>query len=138
MTGESDLATLIAGMNPRLAEGEFVFCSLSDDAYEKLSIRPISAFRESEGTSVILLRHDADAEDLNYDFVASMIELQVHSSLQAVGFLAAIARELAQAGVSVNAVSAYYHDYLFVPMERASQAMHILEGMTEESLRSSR
>jgi hypothetical protein len=45
------------------------------------------------------------------------------SSLNAVGLIAAIAGRLAHAGISVNAVSAYFHDYLFVPTDKADEAM---------------
>jgi hypothetical protein len=52
----------------------------------------------------------------------------VHSALTAVGFLAAITTRLAEAGISVNAVSAYYHDHLFVPWERREEAMEVLKN----------
>ncbi|RVD48425.1 ACT domain-containing protein, partial [Mesorhizobium sp. M2D.F.Ca.ET.140.01.1.1] len=62
-----------------------------------------------------------------------MITLNIHSSLEAVGFLAAITTRLAAAGMSVNPVSAFYHDHLFVPAERAEEAMAILAKLVEES-----
>jgi hypothetical protein len=49
--------------------------------------------------------------------------LTVHSSLEAVGFLAAITARLAETGISVNVVSAFYHDHLFVPHDRADEAL---------------
>ena len=55
-----------------------------------------------------------------------MITLNVHSALDAVGFLAAVVSLLASAGISVNAVSAYHHDHLFVPVARADEAMRLL------------
>ena len=58
-----------------------------------------------------------------------MITLAVHSSLEAIGFLAAITAQLADAGISVNAVSAFYHDHLFVPEHRASEALQLLQNM---------
>lgn len=58
-----------------------------------------------------------------------MITLTVHSSLEAVGFLAVITRHLAQHSISVNAVSAYHHDHLFVPVHRADEAMRLLGDM---------
>ena len=62
-----------------------------------------------------------------------MITLNVHSSLEAVGFLAAITARLAAAGMGVNPVSAYFHDHLFVPADRVDEAMAILEGLAAEN-----
>lgn len=56
--------------------------------------------------------------------------MQVHSSLEAVGFIAAIANKLAENGISVNVVSAYYHDHLFVSSEKAEQVMQLLAEMS--------
>jgi hypothetical protein len=55
-----------------------------------------------------------------------MNSLMVHSSLDAVGFLAAITAKLAAGGISVNPVSAFYHDHLFVPVDKAEMAMNLL------------
>jgi hypothetical protein len=38
-----------------------------------------------------------------------------------------LASELARAGISVNPVSAFHHDHLFVPWERREEAMMLLE-----------
>jgi len=62
--------------------------------------------------------------------VFRMITLTNHSSLNTVGFLAIITRELAQHGISVNPVSAYYHDYLFVPVSMVHKAMHVLKKLS--------
>jgi uncharacterized protein len=58
-----------------------------------------------------------------------MITLRIHSSLEAVGFLARIAAELARLGISVNVVSAFHHDHLFVPAGRAEEAMAALRAL---------
>ena len=50
----------------------------------------------------------------------------MHSSLEAVGLLAEVARRLAAHGISVNVVSGYYHDHLFVPVDRAEEALAAL------------
>ncbi len=133
MSGERDLQILLSSMSPQLIEGEFVFCSDIEENFGKLSIRSIATFRESEGISAIVQKQDADDMGLEYEFIARMIKLGVHSSLNAVGFIAAIAGRLAQAGISVNPVSAYFHDYLFVPTNKADEAMRILEGLTNDS-----
>ncbi|WP_236738880.1 ACT domain-containing protein [Chroogloeocystis siderophila] len=48
------------------------------------------------------------------------------TSLDAVEFLATITSKLAQYSISVNPVSAYYHDLLFVPAARAREVMQLL------------
>ncbi|MGY4371427.1 hypothetical protein ACVW1A_007492 [Bradyrhizobium sp. LB1.3] len=72
-------------------------------------------------------REEAEAAGLSYAFASRLITLTVHSALDAVGFLAAITARLAAAGISVNAVSAFYHDHLFVPADRADEAMAVLQ-----------
>ena len=88
-------------------------------------------FREREGTTLVVRREEAEGAGLAYQFASRLITLTVHSSLEAVGFLAEITGRLAEAGISVNAVSAYYHDHLFVPEHRADEALQLLENMSE-------
>jgi len=133
MSGERDLRVLLSNMNPSLSEGEFVFCSLDEARLGKLEVHPIATFRESEAISAIIPRQYADDEGLEYSFVAKLITIGVHSSLDAVGLIAAIAGKLAEAGISVNPVSAYFHDYLFVPTDKAHEAMAALEEMIGDS-----
>ncbi|SDB45889.1 ACT domain-containing protein [Desulfonatronum thiosulfatophilum] len=58
------------------------------------------------------------------------ITLEVRSLLTAVGFLALITARLARAGISVNPVSAFHHDHLFVPWEMKE---HVLAELIELS-----
>jgi len=60
--------------------------------------------------------------------------LEVHSSLEAVGFIARIATELAKHDMGVNPVSGFFHDHLFVPDGREQDALQILEEMAHECL----
>lgn len=57
----------------------------------------------------------------------------MHSALDAVGLTAAVAHELAGAGVSCNVVAGFHHDHLFVPYEVADRAMALLEGLSRRS-----
>lgn len=63
---------------------------------------------------------------LDASFRCRPITLKVHSSLEAVYLLATVTTRLAAADISVNAVSAFYHDHLFVAPERAEEACAIL------------
>ncbi|MBC7228393.1 MAG: ACT domain-containing protein [Thermoflexales bacterium] len=130
MNGETDLKTLLAAMQPVLHELPYVFCSVSRDIYDKLPFEPLGTFREQEGVTIIVTQQQASDNGFPFDMTWACITLQVHSSLSAVGFLAVITSRLAKAGISVNPVSAYYHDHLFVPWESRWQVMDILKELS--------
>ncbi|MGX9179389.1 ACT domain-containing protein [Mesorhizobium sp. BHbdii] len=133
MAGETDLKKLLATMTPELRPGIYVFATLPPAAPVPDSLETVMLFREREGTTVIALEEEAKAAGLATIFRCRMVTLNVHSSLEAVGFLAAITARLAAAGMGVNPVSAFYHDHLFVPADRAEEAMELLEKLAEES-----
>lgn len=69
--------------------------------------------------------------------MAGWITLRVHSALDAVGLTAAVARELADAGLSCNVVAGFHHDHLFVEQARADEALAVLHRLAERAARSS-
>jgi hypothetical protein len=89
--------------------------------------------REDEGPSLILRREAAERLGYACAHVCRRITLHVRSSLAAVGFLARVCAALAGAGISVNAVSAFHHDHLFVPPERAAEALERLAREAREA-----
>lgn len=58
-----------------------------------------------------------------------MITLNVHSSLEAVGFIAVVAQRLKEIGVGVNPVSGFFHDHLFVPPGREEEVSNALREL---------
>jgi len=130
----TDLKTLIRSMNPHLVPDVFVFVTIPNGTAIPIDIEPMMLFYEDEGTTLILPRDQALKAGLTASFPARMITLKIASSLEAVGFLAAITAALAKAGIAVNPVSAFHHDHLFVPEGRAGQAMTILHAMAETGL----
>ena len=133
MPGEGNLETLLQNMKPEMQEGIFVFCSLPEHEEIPAALRPVHIFREREGTTLIVRREEAEAAGLTHQFASRMITLTVHSSLEAIGFLAAVTGRLAAAGISVNAVSAFYHDHLFVPAHKADEALRHLQDMNNQA-----
>ncbi len=115
-------------MNPELRDEEFVFCSVANDGGLRCRDKAVFTFQESEGTTLVLPREDAEKARLAFTYPCRMITLTVHSSLEAVGFLAAITGLLAKHGISVNPVSAYHHDHLFVPADRAEEAFALMRA----------
>ncbi|KJC34508.1 ACT domain-containing protein [Bradyrhizobium sp. LTSP857] len=130
MTGERDLDALLRHMKPEMRPGIFVFCMIPPNEPIPASTSPLLTFREQEGTTLVILREEAEAAGLRTAFASRLITLTIHSALNAVGFLAAITARLAEAGISVNAVSAFHHDHLFVPADKADEAMAILQEMS--------
>ncbi len=136
-TGEINLSVLLSTLQFSVHPNVFVFvfASAANDSSSSpalLSQLPPSAiqmsFREAEGTTVITALDGLKeyCPDLEYQFPCRMITLQVHSSLEAIGFMAIIASELAGKGISCNPVSGYYHDHLFVPVAMVDDALEVL------------
>jgi hypothetical protein len=132
MTAVRDLHDLCRQMTPSIAHGVFVYCTFSDFRLPQ-GLEPICTFHESEGLTAIVGKSQAEAAGVPYTFPCRLITLAVHSSLDAVGFLACITDRLAQAGIACNAVAAFHHDHLFVPEARAAETLELLHGLAAEA-----
>ncbi|MGA5410254.1 ACT domain-containing protein [Streptomyces lavendulocolor] len=132
MSAERDLTRLVAGMRPELNRGRFVFVSVEGTAVPP-GLHPVVTVAESEGLTLVVPQEEADTASLPYDYVAGWITLRVHSALDAVGLTAAVARQLADAGLSCNVVAGFHHDHLFVEHARAGEALTALRRLAEDS-----
>ena len=115
-------------MSPELTKRDLVFCSVNKDI--DMKIIPLMVFREKEGATLIIKKEQADEYGLEYDGIWDMITLNVNSDLKSIGFLAKITDSLAKESISVNPVSAYYHDHLFVLQEKSKDALKILQDLS--------
>lgn len=131
MAGERDLTKLLGGMRPRLNPGRYVFTVVTGPA--PAGVKPVVTVAEDEGLTLVLRKEEADAAGLAYAYVTGWITLRVHSALEAVGLTAAVAQALAQAGLSCNVVAGCHHDHLFVPYERAAEAVELLEALAADA-----
>jgi uncharacterized protein len=128
VTGETDLGRLLAGLDPVLHDGEYFFVTRADREVPA-GADPVMTFDEDEGRTLILPRGQAEAAGLAGEFSCAWITLRIHSSLAAVGMLAAITRALTDAGISCNPVAGYFHDHLFVQHDRAQDAVTVLREL---------
>lgn len=135
---ERDLARLLAGLTPTLAEEPYVFAAAPDAGADDRDLvpPPFAQVREAEGVTWVLPRAQADGAGLRYDFVAGRITLEVASALDAVGLTAALAGRLAEAGIACNVIAGRHHDHLFVPHGAAERALALMRDLSAEAPRS--
>ncbi|MEV7568484.1 ACT domain-containing protein [Streptomyces tanashiensis] len=131
MNAERDLTRLLAGMRPELDPGRYVFTTVDGPA--PAGVAPVVTVTEPEGLTLVVRQEEADAAGLAYAYVAGWITLRVHSALDAVGLTAAVAGELAAAGMSCNVVAGFHHDHLFVEHDRADEALAVLSRLSHRS-----
>lgn len=123
----ANLEVLIRSMRPSFEAGEWVFVEASRLSPET----PVEAtVRESEGTSAVVARRDADRLGVPYDFVGAWITLTVHSSLSSIGLTAAVSTELANLGIACNVIAGLRHDHLLVAADRADDAITALRRLS--------
>lgn len=129
MFGERDLDALRKHMSPVLHGEPYVYCCLANGEVPPPGLQPIGTFREPEGLTVIVTKEQAEHAGLGYQFECALVTLEVHSALDAVGFIAAISAALARESIPCNVVSAYHHDHLLVPFEQRDRVMQVLQGL---------
>ena len=123
---ETDLDRLLSGLDPQLHGQPLRFVHLADGQNPPAQPAPVMLFREDEGLTCLLAdaaaEEDRDGDDPRW----AQITLRVHSSLSAVGLIAAVSAALAREGIACNPVSAFHHDHLFVPWPQRHDALAAL------------
>jgi hypothetical protein len=123
-----DLTLLVSLMEPVLNEGVYVYSSVPPGT-DLSSIPLVALFREREGLTLIAPEAEALKAGLPILFRAAWITLMVNSDLQSVGLTAVFASALGNARISCNVMAGAYHDHIFVPAERAEEAMSVLRSL---------
>ena len=128
-TGETSLPRLLSNLKLSVHPSTFVFLNFPPSTSPPPRLVQHMPFHEIEGLTVITTLASALEHGLDYTFPSRMITCNVHSSLQAVGFIVKISQVLTEKGIGVNPVSGFYHDHLFVPMGREQDATAALESL---------
>jgi len=124
----SDLAVLLASLRPQLHAGVWAWCALPPGASAD-EAEAIASMREAEGLTLVVPEALALARDWPVALRSAWITLTVNSDLAAVGLTAAFARALGDAGIACNVIAGVHHDHLFVPVDRATEAMTALRAL---------
>lgn len=119
-------------LQPVLNEGLYVFVSLSEGS-DLESPEAVALIRESEGTTAVVREEIARKHGWPIRFRAAWITLGLNSDLNAIGLTAAFSSALAKAEIGCNIIAGVHHDHLFVPIERAEEAMEVLRQLSPAS-----
>jgi uncharacterized protein len=132
MSGERNLERLLRHLAPELHAAHYVYCCFTEGRLPD-GLEALCTFRETEGLTAIVERSQAESAGVPFVFEARLITLTIHSSLEAIGLIAAVATRLADAGIPCNAIAAYHHDHILVPTAQASQALSALQSLAAGS-----
>lgn len=126
----TDLDVLVRQLSPRLDPERYAYAALPRSQTPD-ALLPIAVFEEAEGRSVIAPLKRLKDQRIEPVFICRRIILEVNSALEAVGLTAAVSQALAEAGVSANVVAALHHDHVFVPEDRADEALSVLKRLSD-------
>ena len=117
----------MSDLQPNLLIDNYVFCTFSQKKYGDLEyLSPIGSFQENEGITLVITEKMAKTHNLSFDGIFKCISLKLVSKLSSVGLTKKITILLADKNISVNIYAGYYHDHIFVPLERADEAFKLL------------
>lgn len=129
MTGEKDLQTLVADMDPHIDTAFYAFVVVESDF--QCPIPPLMRFQEAEGDTLIVTRNDL-LDSYGHDGRwFRRITLNIHSDLEAVGLTAAVSTCLTKAGICANIVAGFYHDHIFILDKDAPYALEALKKLSK-------
>ncbi len=129
MSDRQELDRLLAGLRPELAEEPYVYALGPAPAGTAV----FATVAEEDGLTLVLTRDEADAAGLRPEWAAARITLRVDSRLTDVGLIAAVSSRLAARGIPCNVIAGLAHDHLFVPEDRAGEALEVLRQMSAEA-----
>jgi uncharacterized protein len=118
LSGETDIAVMLAGLLPHLFDTPCVFETIAHGA--ALPPDTFATIAEDEALTVVRPAGHGDW---------ARISLALNSSLSAVGLTAAMISTLARNDISANIIAGAYHDHLFVACDARHDAMQALSGL---------
>ena len=130
MNAQVQIDQLLLRLTPILDRERLGLCMLNEAELQALLPECRCIFREREGICALLPRHVAEQARLSVEEDYRQITLQYAAGVQVPGLTPVILRELADAGIQVNVVSARCHEHILVRDRDASHAMQILYGIS--------
>ncbi|WP_226663886.1 ACT domain-containing protein [Microbulbifer aggregans] len=130
MNAQVQIERHLQRLRPILNRETLAVCKLDDAALREVLPDCLCVFRESEGTCALLPARVARDRELSIDEDYRQITLHFTPHLPIPGLAAAVLRELADAGLQGNMISARCHEYILVRERDANLAMQVLHGIS--------
>ena len=117
----------MTALRPQLREGVYAFVCVSRDV-DVAGLDVVASVWEDEGQTLVLPEAQALARGFRVLWRGRWITLQASTSLSMVGLTARFAAALSDQAIACNVVAGAHHDHLFVPPDRADQAVAVLSA----------
>ena len=118
----------LPNLDPELHEGVYVFTTVPPGT-DLAGLGVVATMHEPEGLTLVLPESQAEQHGFDLAFRCAWITLWVDSALESVGLTAAFARALAEESIACNVIAGTHHDHLFVPVDRAADALQCLREL---------
>lgn len=129
MAGETDLSTMLSSLRVERRGAPVTVVHLASPVL--LGDGVLAVISEAEGTTAVVSVAEAERRGWPVGFTAHWLTVSVHSSLEAVGLTAVLAKVLAERGIACNVLAGYFHDHLLVPVDRVDEAIECLNGLAD-------
>lgn len=123
--GERDVDVLLGDISPQVRDGVVAVATVPDGRVPH-GVTPLATVVEPEGLTVVADIDELGRVGLSHAMPSRLVTLRATSSLEAVGFMAAISAELAAVGIPCNVLAGFHHDHLLVGVDRLDEVMAVL------------
>lgn len=130
MNAQVQFERYLQKLTPIMNREALALCRIDEADLREVLDDCLCVFRESEGVCVLLPSRVARERQLSADGDYRQITLHFANRLPIPGLAAAVVRELADAGLQGDMISARCHEHILVRERDASQAMQILHGIS--------
>lgn len=118
----------MSALRPRLQDGVYAFVCVAPST-SQAGLGVVASIQEAEGLTLVLPLERALERGFEVLWRGRWITLEVATDLAMVGLTARFAAALAGKGIACNVVAGAHHDHLFVPGERAEEAVQLLGAL---------
>jgi hypothetical protein len=126
----ASLDTILAAMQPQIDPEVYVFTSAP--AVPE-GVDAFAIIREHESLTLIVPEREQQRLALAGDYRCRRIDPGIDTALDGIGFLARISAALAAEGIALNPIAANRRDHLFVPHDRADDALVVMNNLARSA-----